>query len=358
MDNKLATLCNHIGSNNEAFLITSDINRLYITGFKSSDGAVLITKDMAYLMVDFRYGEAAQKKVKNATVIIYSSFANTITELCKKHDLEKVYLENEGISLAQANRIKFTLSKCNVKTGTDKTLDKIITNLRIIKSRAEVAKIKKAQEITELAYNEILNYIKPGVKENEIALELEFLMRKNGASAVSFDLITITGKKTSLPHGVPDNSVVNNGDFVTMDIGALYDGYHSDMTRTVAVGDVSHEQKEVYDIVLQAQLSALSVIKAGITGDYADKAARDVIDNAGYGEYFGHSTGHGVGLNIHEEPRLSPRVKTILSTGMIVTVEPGIYLPDKFGVRIEDMVYVTKNGCTNLTTAEKNLIIL
>lgn len=358
MQKRTEKLSMALKNSGDAFLITSDTNRRYITGFSSSAGAVFITYEYAYLLVDFRYGEAAEKAVKNAKVIVYSNFADSIKTLCKKHGINKIFLENQGISLSDANRYKKIFSSFDVKTGMDKTLDKLLTNMRMIKSRAEINRIKEAQKITEESYCEVLNYIKPGVLERDIALELEFKMRKRGASGVSFDLITITGKKTSLPHGVPDDTAVCEGDFFLMDIGAVFDGYHSDMTRTVAVCSITEEQERIYDIVLNAQLAGINAVKAGVTGDFADNAARNVIKKAGYGEFFGHSTGHGVGLEIHEEPRLTPKDDTILSSGMVVTVEPGIYLPGKFGVRIEDMVCVTQNGCTNLTSAEKKLIIV
>ena len=203
-----------------------------------------------------------------------------------------------------------------------------------------------------------MTFIKPGVTEKQIALELDFYMLSHGAEAVSFETIAVTGAKSSMPHGVPDETVVKNGDFITMDFGAVCKGYHSDMTRTVAVGEVTEEQKTVYETVLKAQKNALSVLKKGLPCSEADKAARDIIDNAGYGDYFGHSTGHGVGVEIHENPTLAPKSTDILEIGDVVTVEPGIYLPGKFGVRIEDMALITENGYENLTSSPKELIIL
>ena len=184
------------------------------------------------------------------------------------------------------------------------------------------------------------------------------ILLRNGAEALSFDTIAVSGKNSSMPHGVPTDKTVEDGDFITLDFGAVVDGYHSDMTRTVAVGYVTEEQERVYDTVLKAQQASLDVIRAGISCFDADKAARDIITDAGYGDYFGHGTGHGVGIEIHELPNLSPRSTAILEKGNIVTVEPGIYLPGKFGVRIEDMVFVTENGCKNLTSSQKSLIVL
>lgn len=342
----------------EAAIILSNQNRLYFTGFKSSAGIVLVTRSTAYLIVDFRYGEAAKQKVQHIDVVVYSKLSETLQTLCKKHKIKTVYFENSGITLKQADDYKKLLKPCEVKCTFTNYLDKIIGNLRIIKTCDEAEKLSEAQRITEEAYLEILNYIKPGVAERDIALELEYLMRKKGADAAAFDLITITGTNTSKPHGVPGNTIIKRGDFFTMDIGVLLDGYHSDMTRTVAVGEVSEEQEKIYNIVLNAQQTALSQIKPGVSCEYVDAAARDIIKAEGYGEYFGHSTGHGVGLDIHEQPAVTVNNKQILSAGMVITCEPGIYLPEKFGVRIEDMVMVTPNGCRNFTKAAKELIIL
>ena len=204
----------------------------------------------------------------------------------------------------------------------------------------------------------MLNFIKPGVTEKEIGLCLDYYMLRNGAEGLSFDTIALTGANTSLPHGVPGESVVKDGDFVLMDYGATYDGYHSDMTRTVCVGKPTEKMEQVYNTVLEAQLKSLEFIKAGVSGSDADKVARDIITKAGYGKMFGHSLGHGVGMEIHETPNASPSSKHIFEENMIVTVEPGIYIPDEFGVRIEDFVIVTADGCENMTRAKKSLISL
>ncbi|GHU83085.1 peptidase M24 [Clostridia bacterium] len=358
MKDRLEKLSFSLTNDSEAFLIISSVNRFYLTDFHSSAGAVFVTKSVVYCLVDFRYGEAAEKSVKNAVVVIYKRFTEAIHELCKKHKINTIYIENEGISLGEANRFTVSFKTFSVKTETDKTLDTLLHNMRSIKSEIELARIGEAQKITEKAYFKILNYIKAGVKEKDIALELEFIMRKSGAAAVSFDLITITGSKTSLPHGVPDDTEVKAGDFVTIDIGAVFDGYHSDMTRTVAVKSVSEEKERIYNIVLNAQLKALAAIKADVTAGSVDKAARDYIKAAGYADYFGHSAGHGVGLDIHETPYLVAGSNTLLLSGMVITAEPGIYLPGKFGVRIEDMVCVTSNGYSNFTTVPKELTII
>lgn len=236
--------------------------------------------------------------------------------------------------------------------------DKIIDSFRAVKSDEEIENICKAQRIAEAALKHILGFIKIGVTEKEIALELDHYMLSHGAEALSFETIAISGANTSKPHGVPTEKKIEDGDFVTMDYGAVVNGYHSDMTRTVAVGHVSDEQKKIYDIVLKAQLASLEILRSGLKRSDGDKAARDVITEAGYGEFFRHSTGHGVGIEIHEKPNLSPKSVTTLRAGNIVTVEPGIYIPGKFGVRIEDMALITENGCQNLTNAAKELVIL
>ncbi len=355
---KLKKLSVGISDDKTAALITCDANIYYFTGFAHSEGKLLVTRSKSYLLVDFRYAEAAAKAVTNCEVIVYERYGESLKELIKRHGITQLMLESSHVTLASASELKRITADLNCDLITNDALDKLISNLRIIKSRDEIEKIEMAQRITEESYLELLNMVKPGVREADLALELEFLMRKKGASGVSFDLITITGKKTSMPHGVPGNEAISKGDFVTFDIGAVYEGYHSDMTRTVAVGQASDYQREIYGIVLEAQLTALSKVKAGVKASEIDKAARDVITEKGYAEYFKHSTGHGVGLDIHELPYVSQKSEKYLSAGMVVTVEPGIYLPDRFGVRIEDMVLVTADGCKNFASLPKDLIVL
>lgn len=358
MEYRILSLQRHLESFAHAFLITSDVNRFYLTGFSSSAGCVFVTKNTAYLLVDFRYGEAAQKSVKHCKVVIFKRLSESIKEICLEEKIKEIIVEQENVTLAQAENYNREFNSFGVALSKSRLLDSLIHNLRLIKSDDEIAMIKKAQQITEEAYTEVLNYVKPGVTEREIALELEYLMRKKGADGVSFDLITITGANTSLPHGVPSDNVIKEGDFFLSDIGATYCGYHSDMTRTVAVGYATDEMYKVYNIVLNAQLKALQCVKSGVKCGVIDKKARDIINESGYGENFGHSTGHGVGLDIHEQPSVYFTSDVILSAGMVITVEPGIYLPDKFGVRIEDMVAVTKNGYNDFATIDKQLIII
>ncbi|MBO5461993.1 MAG: aminopeptidase P family protein [Clostridia bacterium] len=343
-------------NNFEAIIISSPENRRYFTGFPSSDGYLVVTKNDAVFFTDSRYIEAAQKSVKNCRAQKLTRVSNEIKDYIREKNIIKIYTERNRVTVSDYDFFKTVFSPCKVTAS--KKLEKETDNIRRAKSDEEKECILTAQKIAENAFEHILAFIKPGVTEKQIALELDFYMLSHGAEAVSFETIAVTGAKSSMPHGVPDETVVKNGDFITMDFGAVYKGYHSDMTRTVAVGEVTEEQKTVYETVLKAQKNALSVLKKGLPCSEADKAARDIIDNAGYGDYFGHSTGHGVGVEIHENPTLAPKSTDILEIGDVVTVEPGIYLPGKFGVRIEDMALITENGYENLTSSPKELIIL
>lgn len=339
----------------EAALITADISVTYLTGFEHSEGYVFVSKKGSFFLVDFRYIESARNAVDNMEVVEFSSPFDAIGELCERVGAKMLLIESEDVTLS---RYKVFCEKLRTEIESSSKLSDTIKAMRIIKSPDEVLMLRKAQKIAEEAYLEVLDCVKVGITEAEISARLEYLMKIKGARKVAFDLITITGKKTSLPHGVPSDVPVREGDFVTFDIGAMYNGYHSDMTRTVAVGCVSDEQRAVYDTVLKAHLEAMSKVKAGVSGYDVDKVARDIIKDAGYGEYFGHSTGHGVGLEIHESPSAGPRSKDILKAGMTVTVEPGIYLPNKFGVRIEDTVLVTEDGYESFASIPKELIII
>ncbi len=340
---------------NEASLIVSPENRRYLTGFASSDGYLLITKTDAVLFADSRYIEAAQKiAVGCDEIVLLTSPSEQLPEYAAKLGVKSVFTEAEKLSVATFSGIKKAL---DCECTAEKT-DDMINALRRIKSEDEKKKILAAQSIAEDAFDHILGFIGEGVTEREVALTLDFFMLKNGAECVSFETIAVSGKNSSMPHGVPSDKKIEKGDFITLDYGAVVDGYHSDMTRTVAVGEVSSKQAEVYETVLAAQKKSLEILKAGVSCRDADAAARDVIKNAGYGGFFGHGTGHGVGIEIHEEPRVSPKSKSILQVGDVVTVEPGIYIPSEFGVRIEDMAFITENGCENLTKSPKNLIIL
>lgn len=294
--------------------------------------------------------------VDSSCVILAEKLYYQITELLKKSGTKRIFIESDYVTLDRFEAIKDALKDFTV--CNDKKLSDKISLLRQIKSSEEIELIKKAQSITDKAFSHILNFIKKGKTEKEIALELEFFMRKNGSEGVAFNTIAVSGKNSSLPHGVPTDKPLENGDFLTMDFGARYNGYCSDMTRTVAIGGVSSEQEIVYETVLKAQLTALEFMGSGKICKEVDKIARDIINNAGFIGRFGHGLGHSVGLEIHENPACNTKDDTSLQTGMIMTVEPGIYLENKFGVRIEDMVVIIQNGVENLTSSPKELIIL
>ncbi len=337
-------------------LIVSPENRFYFTGFASSDGFLLVSGTRAVFITDGRYIEAAQNTVKDCEVVLTSLSASQLLELFSDMHVSRVAVESSRMTLSEYQKYASALEP--LALCADSTLDNMISALRSVKQPFEVERIKAAQQIAEDAFQHICDFIRPGRTEREIALELDFFMLSHGADALSFETIAVSGKKTSMPHGVPDENIVSHGDFVTMDFGAVVDGYHSDMTRTVAAGTVSARQKEIYDTVLRAQTAVLSALRPGLSCKDADKIARDVITQAGFGDYFSHSTGHGVGVEIHEFPNLSPHANSVLTVGNVVTDEPGIYLPGEFGVRIEDMALITPDGHENLSHCPKELIIL
>lgn len=340
----------------KAILITTDVNRFYLSGFHSSLGYLFIIKGKKILYVDSRYFEAAKNKTKkDVEVRLLKRLSLAFQEIKKEFSFKEIYLEAE---ITVREKISFSEIFQGAEVICEPELSDLLLSARSIKTQEEINFISQAQKFSEKAFLNILNFIEVGVSEKEIALRLEYDMQTLGAEGISFETIAITGKKTSMPHGVPDESLVKNGDFITMDFGATYGGYHSDMTRTIAVGYVTDEMAKVYDTVLKAQLAAIEKAAAGVLCRDVDKTARDIIEGAGYGEYFNHSTGHGVGLEIHEAPNLSPNCDKKLLSGNVVTVEPGIYIENSFGVRIEDMLLIKENGSKNLTNIEKSLIIL
>ena len=338
-----------------AALIITHENRRYLTGFPSSLGYLLMTKEGNKLFVDGRYFEAANNRAVDCDVVLMDDLTEQLNREITNQGIEKILIETENnISVYKGLR-----KKLSAKITASKPLSDKLKTLRSVKKRDEITCIAEAQRIAEKAFDDALGFIKTGKSEREIAAFLEYRMKLYGSEKAAFETIAVSGKNSSQPHGVPTDKKVENGDFVTMDFGAVVNGYCSDMTRTVAVGFATDEMKEVYGTVLAAQQRVIETVSAGVLCVDADYAARSVIEAAGYGEFFCHSTGHGVGLEIHEAPYLSLKAgKTKLRAGQVVTDEPGIYLPDKFGVRIEDMLLVQKNGCKNLTKAAKDLIIL
>ena len=337
-------------------LITGISNRFYFTNFHSSAGALLVSRDEAFFLIDFRYYEKAKQVIKGAKTVLCENLKKQALEILKKASIEILFLETDEVSVDTFSALRDTFE--GLVVSKDNKINKAISDLRSIKSKDEIASIKAAQAITDESFSYILERIEAGRTEKEIALDVEFYARKNGSDGVAFDFIVVSGKNSSLPHGVPTEKRLQKGDFLTMDFGARVNGYCSDMTRTVAVGNISNEQKSVYNTVLEAQNAAFSKIKAGAVCRDIDAAARELIYKSGYDGCFGHGLGHSLGIDVHESPAFNTRDNTPLKSGMIITVEPGIYLEDKFGVRIEDMVLITAHGFENLTKSPKNLIIL
>ena len=351
----LEQLMSSLGDICDCGIINDTVNRRYFTNMKSSDGTLVVFKDKAYLIIDFRYIEKAKQTAKDCEVILQDRLYHQINDLIKKHDAKKAAVNTEFCTVEQFNTMKSALK---VQVSSDNAFTKLIRSIRMIKTQDEIDLMIQAQRIAEKGFEHILEFVKPGKTEREVQLELDYFMLKNGADELSFDTIALSGKNTSLPHGVPSDKPIEKGEFVLLDFGAVVGGYHSDMTRTFCVGEPSDKMRKVYDIVLNAQLAALDAVKAGMSGKELDAVARDIIENAGYGDNFGHSLGHGVGMEIHEMPYASPSKENILLENSIVTIEPGIYIEGEFGVRIEDFVVVRNDGCINMTKAEKQLIII
>ena len=345
----------------DAAIISSELNQRYLCDFPFTDGYILVTQDKSYLLTDFRYEEAIKKSVRGYEILCpEKSMSNTIAELIKDSGAKRVAVEEASISLKEFNIFSKKLN--GIATLAEGTSE-ILLLQRAIKLDYEIERIKKAQSITDSAFNYILEFIsqnKNTATERDIALELDYFMQKNGAEAPAFETIAVSGDASSLPHGVPRAEKLKNG-FLTMDFGAKYNGYCSDMTRTIVIGKVDDEIKKVYDTVLLAQRTALEEIRGSMPCRGADAIARKIIGDAGYGKAFGHSLGHGVGMFIHEKPNLSPRAdeSLLLQAGNVVTVEPGIYLAGKFGCRIEDMILINPDGSVyNFTHSPKDLIVI
>lgn len=340
----------------DAALIDSASNRMYFTGLESSAGILFATREAAYFMIDSRYIEAARKAVKGCEVLLDKDGGGQLAALAEKHGVRRVGVDSGNCTLRDYLSYCGKLPGCEIVR--DNRVSDIINGMRMVKDETELGLIRRAQELTDRSFDHICGFIRPGMTEREIALELEFYSRQIGSECASFEFIVVSGSNSSLPHGVPGTRKVENGDFITMDFGCVVGGYHSDMTRTVAVGEPSAEMRKVYATVLEANLLSMASVKAGVPCAEVDKVARDIITHAGYGDNFGHGLGHSVGIEIHEEPRFSERSKEICKPGMIMTIEPGIYLEGRFGCRIEDMIYITEDGCVNLTYSSKELIVL
>lgn len=338
-------------------VITDEVNRRYFTGFKSSDGVVVCFKDKAYFIIDFRYYEKAAETVKGCEVILQKEKEEQLAELFIKHGTDTVMIEADTMTVSELREFSEEYGD-DLYIDSSEELSEIINDLRIIKSDDDVNKIIAAQRIAEEAFDYVLENVIRGMTEKELALMLDNKMKMLGAEDISFETIALFGKNTSLPHGVPGNDIISDGGFVLMDFGAVIDGYHSDMTRTFYMGTPSDEERKAYETVLKAQQLALEAAKPGMNAKDLDAVARKFIDESGYKGAFGHSLGHGVGMEIHEMPRVSAKSEFVLEEGMIITVEPGIYLPGKFGIRIEDMGVITADSFMDITKCRKDLICL
>lgn len=337
----------------DGILITSPFNRRYISNFTGTAGVVLISADKAQFLTDFRYIEQAAKQCQGFEIIkTTGSIPEEVAVQAKKLGIQKLGFEADFLTFSSFKLYDKELEAELVP------ISGVIEKLRLIKTDSELKILKVAADIADAAFKHILDFIRPGKTELEVSNELEFFMRRAGATSSSFDTIVASGHRSALPHGVASDKVIEAGDIVTMDYGCYYNGYVSDITRTVAVGEPDPKLKEIYEIVLEAQLRGMAGIKPGLTGKEADAITRDYITEKGYGEYFGHSTGHGIGLEIHEGPGLSMKSDVVLEPGMVVTCEPGIYIPGLGGVRIEDDTLITKDHNEALTHSTKELIIL
>lgn len=355
---KIEKITKLINQNNaDALILFNESNMHYACSFSPSEGIVFITASgKGYHIVDSRYTETAQNnaKITGLEVIeITSAFCDEITRLVSKHSVKSLLFENETISYQQYDRYKKLLPKVDFVN-----LDNQFMLLRNIKDVDEINYMKEANNIAEKSFLELLNEVKPGKSEKELAALFDYIMAKNGSDGVSFDTILLTGNHTSMPHGVPGERVIKDGDFVLFDFGATKNGYHSDMTRTVAVGHATDEMQEMYNLVLKAQLAGIKALHTGVKCADVYQAAYDVLGEKNMGKYFRHSLGHGIGLDIHEGYNASPKSKDVYEVGNVTSIEPGIYLPDKFGIRIEDMLYLSPRGRENLSKITKELIIL
>lgn len=339
----------------DGLFLTSAVSRMYCAEFNVDEGAAIVTAKGCRYFTDSRYIETAQKNLHGFEVKMVDarhSYEALINEAIADFGVKKLGFEEERLTVAEfeayREKLKAELVPCQ----------KDIDAFRVVKEPWEIERMRQAQAITDKAFSEVCPRIKEGMTEKELCAELIYCLYKNGAEGLSFAPIVVSGPNSSMPHGVPGERKLQKGDFITMDFGVVYKGYCSDMTRTVALGFATDEMKQVYDTVLKAQLAGIAATKAGTTGQEIDGAARKVIADAGYGDCFGHGYGHCLGLEIHEAPNCNPRNDKPMPAGAVSSAEPGIYLPDKFGVRIEDVVIITEDGCEDITQSPKSLIIL
>ena len=339
----------------DGLLLTSRVHRFYCVEHDIAEGIVLLTRENCLYFTDSRYIEDAERHLQDAQPVLTTGehpMEQLLKRAVQQEKLQVLGYEERALTVKEFEQFEALLQT------QWKPCQRRLEAFRAAKEPWELERMRKAQQITDQAFSELLAVIQPGITEKQLAAELIYRLYKFGGEMLSFDPIVVSGPNTSMPHGVPGDRMLQKGDFVTMDFGCKYQGYCSDMTRTVAVGHVTDEMREVYQTVLCAQKAGIATARAGATGREVDAAARAVIDAAGYGEYFGHSFGHGVGVEIHESPNASQLNDKPLPERAVISAEPGIYLPGKMGVRIEDVLFLTQDGCQNLTKAPKELLVL
>ena len=339
----------------DAILISDRSNIRYLSGFTGTFAYLVISRVKAYILTDSRYTMQARQQSVHFTLVKLERYTPpmSIAKLCEREGWAVLAFERQDLSFDFYDRLKSCFGRANLIP-----LEKAVEQFRAVKDEEEIALIRTAEHIGDAAFKHVLEMLQPGMTEREVAFELELAMRRQGASGLSFDTIVASGVRSAMPHGVASNKKIENGDLVVFDFGCVYEGYCSDMTRTIGVGSLSEAQKDLYNLVLKAQTSALKMAKADVVGERMQDHVQAIFDKAGFGSYFGHGLGHSVGLDIHEEPRFSRNVKEKIPAGTVISVEPGLYVPGIGGVRIEDLVVLTPQGVDNLTTSPKELIIV
>lgn len=353
---KITALQRNMPDSMEAAVFRDQANRFYLTGMRSSAGTVLVTKKHSWLLIDFRYLEEAERKVENCQVIEEKELYVQIKNLLDAEGLRRVSVHSEVMSLGEYRRMEESLAGISVDGSGQ--LSKLMEELRCTKDEEEIACHRKAQEITDHTFDHICGYIRPGRSEIDVAREIGITLTALGSDDKNFNFIVASGPNSSLPHGFATNRLITKDDLVTMDFGAVRGGYLADMTRTVAVGSVTEEQRSVYGIVREAQKRAFDKIRPGAVCREVDQAARGYIYGQGYEGCFTHGLGHSVGVEVHENPRFNEICTDRLKEGIVITVEPGIYIKGRFGVRIEDMIVIRENGFENLTRSPHELLVL
>jgi len=338
----------------DAFLSSFLPTLQYLCGYHGSNGLLIVTSSTSSFLTDFRYNEIIQTEVTaDVKITAQGSLSKAASEKKIFTSLKKIVFEQDHLTVAEFEILKKNLARKKLIPVAG-----IVEGLRAVKDENEIATLKQAFDISDKVFQKIIGMIKPGMTELEISAEISYLHKKYGAQNDAFDVIVASGERGALPHGTATSKKIGNGEFVTLDFGCVVNGYHSDMTRTICVGKPTADMKKIYRIVLDAQQKACDAVRSGIASKKIDAIARKHIQSRGYGKYFGHSLGHGVGLEIHELPRIAPKSKEKLAIGHVITIEPGIYIPKQFGVRIEDTVVVRERGCEVLTSSPKELIII